>query len=242
MMKVSIATYIGAKISKSSQLPLQADGLIPLSIIGETHLSLSRNGTRVVEDLDVDILAGTPFMTTNDIAGRSTKHEIIIAGSDVVSYGPTDSTTKYHAIRSCHVLRAPPTNTTIRPGGFLDIEVPTDFPSNTQLAIEPRVHSSSCRLVKSWPQPNILDTVGGKLRLVNPSDEPILIKKNDHLCQTHLVTTEPSPEISTSRSTPPDPLSSPPSSAHICHSESVCVDPDGIVSPNENVSRCAILN
>ena len=87
-------------------------------------------------------------------------------------------------MRSCHVLCAPPTNTTIWPGGFLEVEVPTDFPSDTQLAIEPRVDSSSCRLVKSshaWPQPNILHTVGGKLRLVNPSDEPILIKKNDHL-------------------------------------------------------------
>ena len=41
-------------------------------MIGETHLSLSRNGKSltlealVVEDLDVDVLAGTPFMTTND--------------------------------------------------------------------------------------------------------------------------------------------------------------------------------
>lgn len=155
MMKASLATYIGAKISKSSQLALQADGFTPLSIIGETRLSLSRNGKSlilealVVEDLDVDILAGTPFMASNDIAVRPAKQEIIIAGSDVVSYGPTDSTSKYHAVRCCHVLRAPPVNTTIWPGGFLEIEVPTDVPSDAQLAVEPRVDSSSCRSVKS---------------------------------------------------------------------------------------------
>lgn len=41
----------------------------------------------VVEDLDVDILAETLFMTTNDIAVCHTKQEIIIYGSDTVSYG-----------------------------------------------------------------------------------------------------------------------------------------------------------
>ena len=80
MIKASLAHYIGCPISKSSQLALQADARTPLSIVGETRLSLSRNGKTltlealVVEDLDVDILAGTPFMTCNDIAVRPAKH------------------------------------------------------------------------------------------------------------------------------------------------------------------------
>ena len=51
------------------------------------------------EDLDVDILAGTPFMACNDIAVRPAKHEITIAGSDVVHYGPPNGPSQYHAVR-----------------------------------------------------------------------------------------------------------------------------------------------
>ncbi|CAB4005774.1 Hypothetical predicted protein [Paramuricea clavata] len=149
MIKASLAHDIGCPISKISQLALQADGRTLLSIVGETRLSLSRNGKTltlealVVEDLDVDILAGAPFMTCNAIAVRPAKHEIIIAGSDIVPYGSRNSSFKYHVVRYCHVLRTRPTNTTIWPGGFLEVDIPIDFPPDTQLAVEPRVESSS---------------------------------------------------------------------------------------------------
>lgn len=40
-IKSSLSSYIGAKITKRSQLVLQADGRTPLSITGETSLALS---------------------------------------------------------------------------------------------------------------------------------------------------------------------------------------------------------
>jgi hypothetical protein len=46
-------------------------------------------------------------------------------------------------------LRAPATNTTIWPGGFLEVDIPIDFPPDTQLAVEPRVDSTSCQSIKS---------------------------------------------------------------------------------------------
>ena len=93
MIRVSLAKYIGTKVTKSSQSAMQADGRTPLSVVGETRLSLTRHGrpltleALVIGDLDVDILAGTPFTASNDIAVRTAKHEIIITGSDVASYG-----------------------------------------------------------------------------------------------------------------------------------------------------------
>ena len=71
MIKASVARSIDAPIVKSSQQALQADGVTPLAVVGETHLTLSRAhltltlDALVVEDLDVDILAGTPFMIAN---------------------------------------------------------------------------------------------------------------------------------------------------------------------------------
>ena len=46
----------------------------------------------VVKELDLDILAGTPFMTQNDVAIKPAKKQIILKGLEVVTYGPsTDS-------------------------------------------------------------------------------------------------------------------------------------------------------
>ena len=69
MIKASSADYIGVTIKKSNHSALQADGVTPLNIVGECHFTLSRDGIElqlealVVNDLDVDILAGIPFMS-----------------------------------------------------------------------------------------------------------------------------------------------------------------------------------
>ena len=79
MIKSSLARSIGAPITKSSQQALQADGMTPLAVVGETRLILSRADKTlaldalVVDDLDVDVLAGTPFLIANDISVRPAK-------------------------------------------------------------------------------------------------------------------------------------------------------------------------
>ena len=105
MIKTSIAKDIGAIIKKSNQTALQADGLTPLKIIGETHLTLSRGNKTlklqdlVVNELDVDILAGIPFMTANDVSVRPAKQEIIIDESTVVNYGFTHDKSVCNRVR-----------------------------------------------------------------------------------------------------------------------------------------------
>ena len=92
---------------------------------------------------------------------------------------------KYHVVRCCQVLRSPRTSTTVMPGTFLEVDAPTDWPSDTHLTIEPRPDSASCRPFKSshaWHQPTILASVGRKIRPVNSYSEPIVIKKIDQIC------------------------------------------------------------
>ena len=82
MLRTSLARHMGALVTKISQTALQADGHTPLTVVGETRLPLFCHGrpltleALVVEDLNVDILAGTPFMTSNDITVRPAKHKI----------------------------------------------------------------------------------------------------------------------------------------------------------------------
>ena len=242
MMRASLARHISAKVTKSSQSALQADGRTPLAVVGETRLPLIRHGrpltleALVVEDLDVDILAGTPFMTSNDITVRPARREIIIAGCDVASYGCSQSPQTHYAVRACHLLRSPNTNTTIWPGEFLEIDAPSDLLKDATLAIEPRTDSvSSCHLkpTHTWPPPDIVQSIGDTLRLLNNTEEPLLVRKNDHLCQARLTVLEsPTDPSSTQAAEPPPKFTAPPSSPI----ESVQVDPDGLLSSSEKAA------
>ena len=67
-IKSSLARFIGAPITKSSQEALQADGLTPFAVVGETRLILSRSDKHLalhvldVDNLEVDVLADVPFL------------------------------------------------------------------------------------------------------------------------------------------------------------------------------------
>ena len=87
LIKESTAHFIKCPISKSSQVAVQADGQSELKVIGETRLVFSLDNFTfifeglVVDHLDVDILAGIPFMTVNDISIRPAKHQVILSNA-----------------------------------------------------------------------------------------------------------------------------------------------------------------
>ncbi|KAJ8381402.1 hypothetical protein SKAU_G00021800 [Synaphobranchus kaupii] len=100
MIRLPTAQRFGAKITASSQSAHQADGSSPMVIVEETRLVFSR-GTKkfhfeglVVENLDVDILAGTPFMSTNDISVHPAKRQVTLGGEFIevdLPSAPADS-------------------------------------------------------------------------------------------------------------------------------------------------------
>ena len=79
---LSTVQKLKVEICKSAQSAYQGDGSSPLKVIGETKLSFTRRKHvfqcegLVVENLDVVVLAGSPFMEANDIAGRPAKRLI----------------------------------------------------------------------------------------------------------------------------------------------------------------------
>ena len=68
MIRASTVVNLNGKISPTNQSAHQTDGSSPLKVIGETKLCLSRDSHTfffeglVIENLDVDVLAGIPFM------------------------------------------------------------------------------------------------------------------------------------------------------------------------------------
>ena len=148
MLRQSTAVSLGCDIKKSSQSA-------HLTIIGETSMCLTRKNNKfaftglVVQNLDVELLAGTPFMEINDVAIRPAKRIISLADGTTWTYGTTDTALNRHAIRRAHVLRAPSTNTTVWPGEFVEVNLPADlFIEDSTFALEPRFDSNSNKSVR----------------------------------------------------------------------------------------------
>jgi hypothetical protein len=110
MIRHSTVQRLGSPVSASSQSVHQADGSSPLNVVGETHVSFYRDGNKyvfrglVVENLDVEVLAGTPFMEANDIAVRPAKRQVILGSGEVYTYGSQQCSSTSTAARRALVL------------------------------------------------------------------------------------------------------------------------------------------
>ena len=190
MIRASTAHKMNAPIKRSNQTALQADGVTPLNIVGETHIVLCRDNINltldalVVENLDVDILAGIPFMRINDIMVRPAKQQILISDKHSIIYGSNKYNSNGSSIRRthAHVLKAIATNN-IWPGEYIEINLPDNLDPDQCFAIEPRNDMKQLKNDGMWPQPNIIESVNGKIRIINETNQPQSVKKNKHFCQ-----------------------------------------------------------
>ena len=247
MIRLSTVHRLGADIKASSQSARQADGYSPLKVMGETNINFTRDQQQfyfeglVVENLDVEILAGTPFMEANDVAVRPARREVIVGNGSIYHYGSTDNSKSDSAVRHAVILRAPPASTIIWPGEFVEIELPKDLPSDTEYALEPRYDCASARSTTSslWPPPHIVSSVAGKIRVPNLSDQPHVLKRHEHFCQVRPVFT---PDDIDNKTSPVLPLASSPNSPQLrSHSSNVHLDPDRQLSPDMTAKFRAIL-
>ena len=146
MMSTTTASRLSLPLKPTTQAAQQANGITPLSVTGETHINVSCGkydlvlDTLVVRELDVDILAGTLFMTQNDVAIRPAKKQIILKGLEVVTYGASTDGDNLNCIRrsQAFLLRAPNQQSVILPGEYMELGTPCDLPADTTWALEPR--------------------------------------------------------------------------------------------------------
>ena len=96
MIRLSTVQKLKVEIGKSAQSAHKADGSSPLKVIGETKLSFTHGqhvfqfDRLVVENLDVEVLAGTPFMEANDITVHPAKCLITLQDGSSFTYGSSD--------------------------------------------------------------------------------------------------------------------------------------------------------
>ena len=126
-------------------------------------------------------------MESNDVSIRPAKRIISLVDGTTCTYGTTDTALNRHAIRRAHVLRAPYTNTTVWPGEFVEVNLPADlFIEDSTFGLEPRFDSNGNKSVRdddAWPQPSLITSIDGLLRMPNLTNTTRVLKKNEHFCQ-----------------------------------------------------------
>ena len=186
MIKASLARAMGISIRKASQVACQADGVTPLNVVGEVHCVLNREGVSlvldalVVEQLDVDVLAGQPFCVANDVAVRPAKCQIIIQDQDVVLYNSQAHKPASVRRTQAYILRSP-TQTVLLPGEFVQLPTPKGTDSDCEWALEPRwdcPSNKNNKPEKAWPPAQEICSVGNTIRVTNATDHPITLKRN----------------------------------------------------------------
>ena len=191
LISEAFARRVGIPIKPTAHSASQADGKSMLVPVGECYdVQLTRGPFTfdfdgiVIKDLCSDVIVGEPFLEKHDIAVRSAKKQIIIkGGKEIVYYDRASPVNSSVNRRVCaHLCRAPSTKTTVFPGEFMTIDAPDDFEDNDTVILEPRGDSQSITAGK-WPNIQFTSVIGGQIKIANESDEPILLKKNDHFCQ-----------------------------------------------------------
>ena len=204
MIRHSVVKRLGLPLAPSSQSAHQADGSSPLQIVGETRLSFTRDQREfrfeglVVENLDVDVLAGTPFMEKNDVAVRPAKQQVILGDGKCYTYGSCNVQPVNTTARRAMVLRAPPNSTVVWPGDFVEVALPSAAPPDSDYALEPRMDTPRVRRLATsdiWPPPGIVSSVAGKIRIPNLSCDPHCLTRSEHFCQVNLVYSPVTPSV-----------------------------------------------
>ena len=238
MISDSFARAVGVPVKAASQMPRQADGITPLDVVGEVHCEVTR-GTNtfsldalVVKRLDVDVLAGNPFLSANDIAVRPAKHQIIIQGAEVVQYGAQHSQSASIRRTQAYLLRAPPKQTVIMPGDYVELKTPIESEADALWALEPRADCPSNqpdKVLHMWPAVQEIQSIDHVLRVPNTTPEPIILRRGEHFCQFRPVTTDIDVSAQTSLpSSPHGAIHQQPSTPYSAH---VSMDPDCCLSP-----------
>ena len=127
-----------------------------------------------MNELDVDILAGIPFMSTNDNSVRPAKQQILIGDTNIVHYGTSPSDSPNRVRRTQAYILKPEATAVIWPGSYLELALPSDLQPECTLTIESRTDN-----LNNWPQPSIIEAVSGKVRIPNNTDEPCLYARTN---------------------------------------------------------------
>ena len=233
LIKKSVVRRLKLDIKPTVHTATQADGVSPMEVAGEVHFTAKRTCTRtkevhsfrfdglVVTDLNCDILGGMPFLEVNDIHVRPAISMIYIGDCCKFKYA---SIRRGTTVRSARIMRVP-REVCLLPDSSVSLPIPPEYQDEV-ISVEPR----SAPDKGSWLKCQIVGP-SQELTLKNESDQPVLLKRHEQICQIR---------HTTEAETPPTPNTYP-ESAHysavgVDRSGDVSVDPSGILSEPDKLA------
>ena len=178
-------------IKPTDQGARMADGTSNLRVIGETELIFTRNhksfsfNALVCDIPEPTLLAGMPFLAQHDIAIRPAKSEIVLDGSESILYDSKSVKPPVSRKLTNFTIRTP-SSTVILPGESTTFQLPGYLKNEKSVAIEPRYDNKHQQhLSQPWPTPKVYEVKKGALKFENNTREPIMLKKNLHVCNVH---------------------------------------------------------
>ena len=218
-------------MTPATQRASLADGRTMLKTCGEVQIILHRGNNSfklnalVVEELDVEILGGMPFLLQNNLVLDIPRGRIMMNNHAIPCIGPGTDLPATH-LHTSRVLRLD-TDCLILPNEVASFKVPGDFARESLVAIEPHCPKSISGM---WPHPSVLPVEDGFVSIPNESSHPVVIRRDQHIATVRRTCTEsPYPQSpSTSSSTRTKrPLQSGP----FC--QTIKIDPDNQLSQLE---------
>ena len=230
LIRSSTANRLGIRIHPSTQTARMADGVSSMKVVGEIHCQLKRGAHNLqldalaVDKLDTDVLAGTNFVTKNDIGIRLAKRQIIIKGSDVINYNQGRATVSSIRRAQSFVLRGPDNKSVLLPGEYIDLIAPCE--KDEIWALEPRTDApvnSKSDIKEAWPPPQLVHSVDGSVRVVNSTNNIIALQRHEHFGQLRpIVPVDPNATMSVTYAIPKNTSSD-------NYSEDIKLDPDNLL-------------
>jgi hypothetical protein len=179
MIHESVANQLGLVISPSNQIATQADGKSELKILGEVRFQVQRDDQLlhieglVARNMDTEILAGIPFIAQNDISIHPANNMVMIKGT-CYPYGSSASKPTVARVKTS-IARCSSTDRTVWPGEFFEAQCDINPSEDTEVAVEPHW------MTQEKTPPIMTRCLKGTIRLVNDSEVPIKLSKNQHV-------------------------------------------------------------
>lgn len=231
------AVSLNAVIKPTNQRARTADGKL-MNIIGETEVTLFRNNkkyhlnTLVCAD-KTDLLAGMPFLKSNDIGIRPATDEIIVDGHDVIKYDPVRKLNHNAACRVTSFTIQSEARQVLLPGESGLFSVKGVVGDRQEVVVEPRwdssINKSANKDSRLWPSPKVVPVINNTVSLVNTSSEPVIVKKAEHIAH---IQPQVSPEVKSVGNVETSVIPNLPPKKTSDYSANVVLNPDNMLPPS----------
>lgn len=128
----------------------------------------------VVCQLDVNILAGNPFMIHTDFSVHTAKHQTLRLST--TAHPPHTHHPNVQRKQSFLLCNQNPT--------VVQISTPSNSGSNTCWALEPLPDCPSNMPCKPWPPPLQILSMDHAVHISNTSNSPVLLRNGEQICQS----------------------------------------------------------